>query len=99
MQKMSDSKLTDCPECGASALVRKISVVAFRLKGSGWYETDFKSENKRQLYEDSANNGKNAESSDKGDAKEKAAATDKKAESKSSDSPNSTKSPNTASPS
>ena len=49
---MSDPKLTDCPACGESALFRKISAVAFRLKGSGWYETDFKSDNKRQLHDE-----------------------------------------------
>ena len=55
IQKMSDPKLKDCPECEAAALVKKISAVAFRLKGSGWYETDFKSDNKRQLHEESGN--------------------------------------------
>ncbi|MEJ2604764.1 MAG: zinc ribbon domain-containing protein [Gammaproteobacteria bacterium] len=44
LQKMSEDPLTDCPECGESALKRKISAPRFRLKGSGWYETDFKSD-------------------------------------------------------
>lgn len=42
IQKMSDPALTDCPECGKSALKKQISAAGFRLKGSGWYETDFK---------------------------------------------------------
>ena len=39
---MSDAKLVDCPECGASALRKKVTAAAFKLKGTGWYETDFK---------------------------------------------------------
>ena len=42
LQKISDAKLTDCPECGASALRKKVTAAAFKLKGTGWYETDFK---------------------------------------------------------
>lgn len=42
MQKMRDAALTDCPACNKSALVKLISAAGFRLKGSGWYETDFK---------------------------------------------------------
>lgn len=49
LQKISDPPLTDCPACGRAALRRKVSAVAFRLKGSGWYETDFKSGNKKNL--------------------------------------------------
>ena len=54
LQKISDAPLTDCPACGAAALRKKISAVAFRLKGSGWYETDFKSGDKKNLAGDSA---------------------------------------------
>ncbi len=42
IQKMSDPVLKDCPECGRPALKKLISAAGFRLKGSGWYETDFK---------------------------------------------------------
>ncbi len=51
MQKMSDGPLKKCPECGKSKLIRLISAPVFRLKGGGWYETDFKSdkEKKRNL--------------------------------------------------
>jgi len=42
LQKMSDAPLTDCPECGKSALVKMVSAAGFHLKGSGWYVTDFK---------------------------------------------------------
>ena len=51
LQKISDAPLRKCPECGKQKLARLISAPVFRLKGSGWYETDFKSdkENKRNL--------------------------------------------------
>lgn len=46
IQKISDPPLTDCPECGKSALKKLVSASSFRLKGSGWYETDFKDKKK-----------------------------------------------------
>ena len=49
LQKINDPLLTDCPVCGRSALKKLISAAGFRLSGSGWYETDFKSDNKRNL--------------------------------------------------
>ena len=53
LQKVNDEPLVECPSCSASALKRLISAPAFRLKGSGWYETDFKSDKdkKRNLAE------------------------------------------------
>jgi putative FmdB family regulatory protein len=53
LQRMSDDKLVDCPACGEPALKRLVSAAAFRLKGSGWYETDFKKDNKRNLHDSS----------------------------------------------
>jgi len=51
MQKVSDKALRRCPKCGKPALTRLMSAPVFRLKGGGWYETDFKSdgEGKRNL--------------------------------------------------
>jgi putative FmdB family regulatory protein len=48
-QKISDQPLRKCPECGKMKLQKLISAVGFRLKGGGWYETDFKSDGKRNL--------------------------------------------------
>jgi putative FmdB family regulatory protein len=48
LQKLSDKPLRECPECGKHSLKRLISAPMFRLAGSGWYETDFKSENERK---------------------------------------------------
>ena len=42
IQKMSDPLLTDCPKCKQSSLKKQVSAAGFRLKGNGWYETDFK---------------------------------------------------------
>jgi len=42
IQRFSDAPLHDCPECGESALTKKVSAPGFRLKGSGWYVTDFR---------------------------------------------------------
>lgn len=51
LQKLSDAPLTDCPSCGEASLKKMISAAGFRLKGGGWYETDFKSANKKNLAE------------------------------------------------
>ena len=51
LQKVSDAPLRKCPECGKSTLRKLVSAPSFRLKGGGWYETDFKSGNKRNLAE------------------------------------------------
>jgi putative FmdB family regulatory protein len=42
LQKVSDAPLRKCPECGRQKLVKLVSAPVFRLKGGGWYETDFK---------------------------------------------------------
>jgi len=49
LQKISEAPLTKCPDCGADALKKLVSAPAFRLKGSGWYETDFKTGDKKNL--------------------------------------------------
>ena len=42
MQRIKDNVLTDCPKCDKSALRKLMSQTSFQLKGSGWYQTDFK---------------------------------------------------------
>lgn len=49
LQKIADDPLVDCPECEKPSLKRQLSAPRFRLKGKGWYETDFKSDNQRNL--------------------------------------------------
>jgi len=53
LQKMSDPKLVDCPDCGEAHLRKQLSAPKFRLKGKGWYETDFKTGDKRNIAGDS----------------------------------------------
>jgi len=54
IQKMSDAPLTDCPACGKPELNKLISAAGFRLKGGGWYETDFKSGGKKNVHQSEA---------------------------------------------
>ena len=54
LQKMSDVPLVYCPECNEAALKKLISAAAFRLKGTGWYETDFKNSDKKKGKSDSS---------------------------------------------
>jgi len=49
LQKISDPPLTDCHKCGKPALKKLVSAAGFRLKGGGWYETDFKTGNKKNV--------------------------------------------------
>ena len=51
LQKISDAPLTECPACGKTELKKMVSAAGFRLKGGGWYETDFKkgSDKKKNL--------------------------------------------------
>ena len=53
LQKMSEPKLVDCPECSEPSLRKLLSAPKFRLKGKGWYETDFKTGDKRNIAGDS----------------------------------------------
>lgn len=53
LQRLSDPVLTVCPQCGKAKLRRLMSAAGFRLKGAGWYETDFKQGNKRNLADSS----------------------------------------------
>jgi len=67
IQKISDDPLMDCPECREPELKKLISAAGFRLKGGGWYETDFKSGKKKNLAQTEA--AKESKSSGKADKK------------------------------
>lgn len=49
LQKMSDAPLTDCPACNKTELKKMLTAPAFRLSGSGWYETDFKKDKRKNI--------------------------------------------------
>ncbi len=53
LQKISEAALVHCPKCDEPALRKMVSAPKFRLKGEGWYETDFKTGDKRNLHSDS----------------------------------------------
>ncbi|MFV8819921.1 FmdB family zinc ribbon protein [Haliea sp. E17] len=65
IQKISEEPLVECPQCKQPLLKKLVSAAAFRLKGGGWYETDFKSGGKKKnLHGESAKSG--GDSSDGG---------------------------------
>ncbi|MEE4203444.1 MAG: zinc ribbon domain-containing protein [Halieaceae bacterium] len=76
IQKVSDAPLVDCPACKAPELRKQVSAPAFRLKGGGWYETDFKTGNKRNLAGDKS--GDAGASSGSGKTESKASSADSK---------------------
>ena len=63
IQKFSDEPLTECPACGKPALKKMLSVSGFRLKGTGWYETDFKGGKKKTEDKASSDSGTSASAS------------------------------------
>ena len=80
IQKMSDDPLVNCPSCGKDALKKLLSAPSFQLKGTGWYETDFKTGDKKNIAgERSDTAGKPAEKAESGSASGEGT---KKAESK-----------------
>src|SRR5450755_1792894 len=72
MQKVSDAPLRKCPSCGRNTLKKLVSAPVFRLKGAGWYETDFKSdsEKKRNLSDNEPEAKDAKDSKDSKDSKE-----------------------------
>ncbi|MEL7448420.1 MAG: zinc ribbon domain-containing protein [Pseudomonadota bacterium] len=78
LQKLSDEPLKVCPECGAESLRKLVSAPSFRLKGTGWYETDFKKSNQKNLADGGQKGGdKSADQSGKKSG-DKAASSSKK---------------------
>lgn len=68
LQKMSDSPLTQCPECGKDTFRKQVTAAGFQLKGSGWYVTDFRGGNggTNAPAKPDANAGSNANSGENG---------------------------------
>jgi len=81
LQKISDDPAKTCPECGKDSLRKLVSAAAFKLKGTGWYETDFKDKKPKKEGGSSSNN-KTTETKKPSDSeKMKPASTEKKASS------------------
>ncbi len=70
LQKISEKPLRKCAACGKSTMKKKVSAAAFRLKGGGWYETDFKSGSKKNVAGDAKTEKKAGEKT--GDTKKTA---------------------------
>jgi putative FmdB family regulatory protein len=71
IQKISDEPLKDCPECKQETLRKLVSAAAFKLTGTGWYETDFKhNDSKAREHKKAANNGKNQDTTKEAKGKE-----------------------------
>ena len=90
IQRVGEEPLKDCPECGKAELKKLVSVAAFRLKGAGWYETDFKSGDKKNIAGDEKKNepDKSGEAeSSKSEATSDAAKTDVSKDTGKSESP------------
>ena len=87
LQKISEDPLVFCPECGEESLKKMVSAAAFVLKGSGWYETDFKNSGKEKPKDSKANDGQ-SDSKKTGDTKsgDGASGDTKSSDSKSSES-------------
>ena len=79
LQKISDDLLTYCPECGKPELRKLISAPNFRLKGKGWYETDFKDKNQRNLAGTSDKPAEKASENSSGNSSDSKTSGDKKA--------------------
>ena len=67
IQRASEAPLEDCPACGESALKKLLSAPVFRLKGGGWYETDFKTGKKRNVSESGEGGGDSGDGKKSGD--------------------------------
>ena len=65
LQKINDLPLKDCSACNKSSLKKLVSAASFRLKGKGWYETDFKTGDKKKLAESDSKNKETADSAAK----------------------------------
>jgi len=63
LQKISDEPLKICPECNQPRLNKLVSAAGFRLKGGGWYETDFKTGKKKNVTGDSGSGSGSGSSS------------------------------------
>ena len=69
IQKATEPALTDCPECGEGALRKLLSAPVFRLKGSGWYETDFKTGDRKNVVGNGESGKSESETGDSGKTK------------------------------
>ena len=92
IQKISEDRLTTCPNCSKESLVKKISAAGFRLKGGGWYETDFKSGSRKNVSGDDKSGSQADKKSDSSSSASGGSSTDSTSSSSSSNTAGSKKS-------
>ena len=78
LQGVNDAPLEECPECSKTSLKKLISAPNFRLSGEGWYETDFKTENRKNIADSVKTETKKKESSKQSTDSKKEKKKDKK---------------------
>lgn len=79
IQRMSDDPLKECPNCHKEALKKLVSAAGFRLKGGGWYETDFKNSSKKSGTEGKKDEKTTSDSSSKSETKPASSSSGEKA--------------------
>jgi len=77
LQKITDKPLRKCPACGKNKLHRLISAPVFRLKGGGWYETDFKKSKKKNVAKEESGTSDKSNKAAGGTAKESSGSSEK----------------------
>ena len=82
LQKISDAPLKKCPSCGKQTMKKLVSAPVFRLKGAGWYETDFKSDEEKKRNLASSEEAPESKADDKKEESKPEAKAETKAEAK-----------------
>lgn len=70
LQKVSEAPAIKCPDCGKDQLKRQVSAPRFQLKGTGWYVTDFKNQDKKNPAASTTKDGTASHTEDKKPAAE-----------------------------
>ena len=78
IQKFSDKPIKICPECNQGSVQKLVSAPSFRLKGGGWYETDFKTGSKKNIVDIKDEKPKQPKEQTKTTEKSKSKSSDKK---------------------
>ena len=68
LQKMSEGPKRKCPSCGGLRLRKQVTAAAFHLKGTGWYATDFRDNDKKKAKKEEGRAEDKAESAGKGES-------------------------------
>jgi len=78
IQKINEEPLKECPECGDDSLRKLVSAASFRLKGTGWYETDFKDKKPKRDTEKSTDKDDKKKKNDSKSGNSTSSSSDKK---------------------